>query len=66
MNNAIATNPGLRIEIVKRSDDMKGFVALPADGSSSAPSLGSAVADTLLAFVTLAAIQLGAGRLARA
>jgi putative transposase len=29
VNNAIAANPGLRIEIVKRSDDMKGFVVLP-------------------------------------
>ena len=29
VNNAIAANPGLRIELVKRSDDMKGFVVLP-------------------------------------
>ena len=29
VNKAIAANPGLRIEIVKRSDDMKGFVVLP-------------------------------------
>jgi putative transposase len=29
VNNAITANPGLRIEIVKRSNDMKGFVVLP-------------------------------------
>jgi hypothetical protein len=29
VNNAVAANPDLRIEIVKRSDDMKGFVVPP-------------------------------------
>ena len=29
VNNAIAANPGLCIEIVKRSDDVKGFKLLP-------------------------------------
>jgi len=41
ITDAVAKVPGLRIEIVKRSDDMKGFVVLPRAGWSSAPSLGS-------------------------
>ena len=32
---------GLNVEIVKRSDQAKGFVVLPSDGSSSARSPGS-------------------------
>ena len=76
VNNAIAANPGLRIEIVKRSDDMKGFVVLPRRWvvERTFSWLGrnrrlnkdyENLADTLLAFVTLAAIQLGVRRLAR-
>ena len=38
---AVAKVPLLRLEIVKRSDDMKGFVVLPAAGWSSALSPGS-------------------------
>ena len=33
VETAIAKVPTLRIEIVKRSDDMRGFVALPQTGS---------------------------------
>ena len=77
MNNAIAANPGLRIEIVKRSDDMKGFVVLPRRwvvertfswfGRNRRLNKDyENLADTLLAFVTLAAIQFGVRRLARA
>ena len=39
--------PQLETEIVKRSDQAKGFVVLPAVGSSSAPSLGSTAAEGL-------------------
>ena len=38
---AVAKVPPLRLEIVKRSDDVKGFVVLPRRWSSSAPSPGS-------------------------
>jgi putative transposase len=75
VNNAIAANPGLRIEIVKRSDDMKGFVVLPRRwvvertfswfGRNRRLNKDyENLADTLLAFVTLAAIQFGIRRLA--
>jgi transposase len=77
VNNAIAANPCLRIEIVKRSDDIKGFVVLPRRwvvertfswfGRNRRLNKDyENLADTLLAFVTLAAIQLGVRRLARA
>jgi transposase len=67
----------VRIEIVKRSDDMKGFVILPRRwvvertfswfGRNRRLSKDyENLADTLLAFVTLAAIQLGVRRLAHA
>jgi hypothetical protein len=69
VNNVIAANSGLPIDIVKRSDDTKASSSRPADGLSSAPFPGSVatglnkdfenLADTLLAFATLAAIQLG-------
>ena len=63
VNNAIAANPGLRIEIVKRSDDMKGFVVLPRRwvvertfswfGRNRRLNKDyENLADTLLAFVT--------------
>ena len=77
VTDAIAANTGLRIEIVKRSDDMKGFVVLPRRwvvertfswfGRNRRLNKDyENLADTLLAFVTLAAIQLGLRRLARA
>jgi hypothetical protein len=40
--DAVARSPGLRLEIVKRTDDTKGFLVLPTDGQSSEPSHGSA------------------------
>ena len=71
--------PLLRMEIVKRSDDMKGFVVLPrrAAGWSSTPFPGSVetgvsprIPRTLPklwpTFVTLTSIQLALRRLARA
>ena len=72
-----AANPGLRIEIVKRSDDMKGFVVLPRRwvvertfswfGRNRRLNKDyENLADTLPTFVTLAAIQLAVRRLARA
>src|SRR5580704_13695593 len=42
VKDAVARSPGLRLEIVKRTDDVKGFVVHPVDGSSSEPSRGSA------------------------
>src|SRR5512132_835671 len=66
----------LRIEIVKRSDDMTGFVVLPprwvVERTFSWFGRNRRLAkdyenldDTLLAFVTLASIQLALRRLAR-
>jgi transposase len=71
-----AANPGLRIEIVKRNDDVKGFVVLPRrwvvertfSWFGRNRRLGKDyenLAGTLTAFVLLAAIQLGIRRLAR-
>jgi hypothetical protein len=68
--------PVLRLEIVKRSDDMNGIVGLPVAGWSSALSPGSGeiaasprTSRTLPApsktFVTRAAVQLAIRRLAR-
>jgi transposase len=71
-----AANPGLRIEIVKRSDDVKGFVVLPRrwvvertfswfGRNRRLAKDYENLAPTLAAFVALASIQLGIGRLAR-
>ena len=76
VNDAIADDPGLRIEIVKRCDDMKGFVVLPRrwvvertfswfGRNRRLAKDYENLADTLVTFVTLAAIQLGVRRLAR-
>src|SRR5258708_450621 len=74
---AVAKVPLLRIEIVKRSDDMKGFVVLPrrwvvertfswfGRNRRLAKDFEN-LADTLATFVTLASIQLALRRLARA
>ena len=74
---AVAKVPLLRIEIVKRSDDMKGFVVLPrrwvvertfswfGRNRRLAEDLEN-LAETLATFVTLASIQLALRRLARA
>jgi transposase len=76
VKDAVAKVPGLRIEIVKRSDDMKGFVVLPRrwvvertfswfGRNRRLAKDYENLADTLATFVTLAAIQLGIRRLAR-
>ena len=74
---AVAKLPLLRLEIVKRSDDTKGFVVLPrrwvvertfswfGRNRRLAKDFGN-LAETLAAFVTLASIQLALRRLARA
>jgi transposase len=76
VTEAVATQPSLRIEIVKRSDDMKGFVVLPRrwvvertfswfGRNRRLAKDYENLAATLASFVTLAAIQLGIRRLAR-
>jgi transposase len=74
---AVAKAPLLRIEIVKRSDNMKGFVVLPrrwvvertlswfGRNRRLAKDFEN-LAETLATFVTLASIQLALRRLARA
>ena len=73
---AVAKVPVLRMEIVKRSDDMKGFVVLPrrwvvertfswfGRNRRLAKDFEN-LAETLATFVTLACIQLAVRRLAR-
>ncbi len=74
---AVAKQPALRVEIVKRPDDMKGFIVLPrrwvAERTFSWFGRNRRLAkdyenlaDTLAAFITLACIQLALRRLARA
>jgi putative transposase len=76
VTTAVAANPGLRVEVVKRSDDMKGFVVLPRrwvvertfSWLGRNRRLNKAyenLADTLATFITLACIQLAIRRLAR-
>jgi transposase len=73
---AVAKVPVLRIEIVKRSDDLKGFVVLPrrwvVERTFSWFGRNRRIAKdyenlglTLAAFVTLACIQIAVRRLAR-
>lgn len=73
---AVAKVPGLRVEIVKRSDDVKGFVLLPRRWvvERTFSWLGrnrrlnkdyENLANSLATFVTLACIQLALRRLAR-
>jgi transposase len=77
VDEAAAKVPNFRVEIVKRSDDMRGFVVLPRRwvvertfswfGRNRRLNKDYEIlADTLLTFITLAAIQLGLRRLARA
>jgi transposase len=73
---AVAKVARLRMEIVKRSDDMKGFVVLPrrwvvertfswfGRNRRLAKDFEN-LAETLATFVTLASIQLALRRLAR-
>ena len=74
---ALAKVPRLRLEIVKRRDDMKGFFVLPrrwvvertfswfGRNRRLAKDFEN-LAETLATFVTLASIQLALRRLARA
>ena len=73
---AVAKVPVLRFEIVKRSDDLKGFVVLPrrwvVERTFSWFGRNRRIAKayenlglTLAAFVTLACIQIAVRRLAR-
>jgi transposase len=73
---AVARSPVLRLEIIKRSDDAKGFVVLPrrwvvertfswfGRNRRLAKDFEN-LAQSLLAFVTLACIQIAIRRLAR-
>lgn len=73
---ALARVPCLRLEIVKRTDDLKGFVVLPrrwvvertfswfGRNRRLAKDFEN-LADTLAAFVALASIQIALRRLAR-
>lgn len=76
VQTAAAANPGLRVEIVKRSDDVKGFAVLPRrwvvertfswfGRNRRLAKDYENLAETLAAFVALASIQLGIRRLAR-
>lgn len=76
VTDAVAKQPGLRIEIVKRSDEMKGFVVLPRrwvvertfswfGRNRRLAKDYENLAATLTTFVFLAAIQIGIRRLAR-
>jgi len=76
VKDAVARSPGLRLEIVKRTDDIKGFVVLPRrwvvertfswfGRNRRLAKDYENLADTLAAFVTLAAIQFTIRRLAR-
>jgi len=74
---AVAKVPNLRIEIVKRTDEMKGFVVLPrrwvvertfswfGRNRRLAKDFEN-LAETLAAFVAIASIQIALRRLARA
>lgn len=76
VTEAVAKQPSLCVEIVKRSDDMKGFVVLPRrwvvertfswfGRNRRLAKDYENLAATLASFVILAAIQLGIRRLAR-
>ena len=76
VKDAVARSPGLRLEIVKRTDDRKGFVVLPRQwvvertfswfGRNRRLAKDyENLAESLTAFVTLAAIQFAIRRLAR-
>jgi transposase len=74
---AVAKMPVLRMGIVKRSDDVSGFVVLPRrwvvertfswfGGNSRLANDFQNLAETLAAFVTVASIPLAVRRPARA
>ena len=76
VEHAVAAQPPLRVEIVKRPDDSSGFIVLPrrwvverafvVRPKSTSGQDYENLADTLAAFITLACIQLAVRRLARA
>jgi transposase len=77
VNAAVPKVPSLRTEIVKRGDNMKGFVVLPHcwvvertfswfGRNRRLPKDFENLAETLASFVTLASIQLALRRRARA
>ncbi len=74
--SVVAQQPPLRVQIVKRTDDMKGFVVLPRRwvvertfswfGRNRRLNKDyENLADTLAAFITMACIQLALRRLAQ-
>lgn len=76
VTDAVAKIPTLRLEIVKRNDDVSGFVVLPRrwvvertfswfGRNRRLAKDWENLADTLQAFVTIASIQLALRRLAR-
>ena len=76
VKDTVAKVPRLRVEIVKRSDDMKGFVVLPRrwvvertfswfGRNRRLAKDYEKLAQALATFNALAAIQLGVRRLAR-
>ena len=76
VNAAVAMVPSLRIEIVKRTDDAKGFVVLPRrwvvertfswfGRNRRLAKDWENLATTLQAFIALASIQIAIRRLAR-
>jgi putative transposase len=76
VKDAVARSPGLRLEVVKRTDDIKGFIVLPRRwvvertfswfGRNRRLARDyENLADTLAAFIALAAIQFTIRRLAR-
>lgn len=77
VEHAVATQPPLRVEIVKRADDSSGFIVLPRrwvvertfswfGRNRRLAKDYENLADTLAAFIALACIQLAIRRLARA
>ena len=76
VEHAVAAQPPLRVEIVKRPDDSSGFIVLPRrwvvertfswfGRNRRLAKDYENLADTLAAFITLACIQLAVRRLAR-
>ena len=76
VEHAVAAQPPLRVEIVKRPDDSSGFIVLPRrwvvertfswfGRNRRLAKDYENLADTLAAFITLACIQLALRRLAR-
>ena len=76
VKDALPRSPGLRLEIIERTDVTKGFVVLPRrwvvertfswfGRNRRLAKDYENLADTLAAFVTLAAIQFAIRRLAR-